>query len=61
MHSAPLTPDPRKDPPRPTKTEVRGGVPSTETKERERATSGEEEAMLLGGEEEDRCSIDRRS
>jgi len=53
MHPAPLIPDPPENRPRPTKTEVRGGAASREAKAGERATSSEEELMLLGDSSEE--------
>jgi len=49
MHPTPLTPVPDSQPPRPTKTEIRGGAAASEPSTGERATSSDEEAMLLGG------------
>lgn len=50
MHPAPLTEEshPHPETPRPTKTEVRGGIAPRELTQSERATSSDEEAMLLG-------------
>jgi len=48
MHPAHLTPKLHKQPARPTKTEVRAGNIAGETKAKDRATSSDEEAVLLG-------------
>jgi len=49
MHPTPLTPKPRNEQARPTKTEVRGGSVPDSPERSERATSVDEEAVLLGG------------
>ena len=59
MHPAPLTPpqpDGRDEKARPTKTEVREGMEQRSPETEERATSRDEEALLLGDAQEEKAA-----